>query len=537
MKKFSLKQRLMFLVFSLIIAEGLLIFVAISKSEKLLANLSNMSQKILPATRNLTLIDMHHDGLSARVYQALYYYEMKNTAKLAELQNETKVQSDEFINLLKEVNKITLDKSITDLIKESEPHIEKYSELAKSVVDYANEGNVEKLKQAQVDFFKEFKFLEDSLEVIGKKFEETSAVQNDEGKDIITSVILFSSVGLLLSLIISGFVLVHTQKVFSEVLDDSEEVSNTLTGLIDIVQEESNKVRDASMEQASAIQQSVSAMTEMRSMISQTSNNVKLSLETSQNAIQKTVEGKEIMSRMEQSMNSIQKSNSQLQDLSKVIEDISNKTTIINEIVFKTQLLSFNASIEAARAGQHGRGFSVVAEEVGNLAEMSGHAAKDIEALLEDSRRKVKDTLEVIQSRVNDSNRVSKMAYHAFQEVAVNIEEINKQVLSINEATQQQEIGIQQTNVAMRQVDTTSQGNSESSAMALKQANELKLKSELLKKANSKMSYLIRGKENPITASDIQKHELDFIHNSTSNIPNNSQEVSANDPDFKKFVA
>ena len=51
--------------------------------------------------------------------------------------------------------------------------------------------------------------------------------------------------------------------------------------------------------------------------------------------------------------------------------------------MFKTQLLSFNASIEAARAGQHGRGFAVVAEEVGHLAQTSGKAAEEIRNLLE----------------------------------------------------------------------------------------------------------------------------------------------------------
>lgn len=77
-------------------------------------------------------------------------------------------------------------------------------------------------------------------------------------------------------------------------------------------------------------------------------------------------------------------SNKKITEITKVISEVAAKTQVINEIVFKTKLLSFNASVEAARAGDQGRGFSVVAEEVGNLAKMSGDAAKEISNITEE---------------------------------------------------------------------------------------------------------------------------------------------------------
>ncbi len=68
-----------------------------------------------------------------------------------------------------------------------------------------------------------------------------------------------------------------------------------------------------------------------------------------------------------------------------IIEDIGKETKAIHAIVFETKMLSFNASIEAARAGDHGAGFSVVAQEINSLAEMSGTAAHAIHRLLDES--------------------------------------------------------------------------------------------------------------------------------------------------------
>jgi hypothetical protein len=232
-----------------------------------------------------------------------------------------------------------------------------------------------------------------------------------------------------------------------------------------------------------------------RSGVRKTAQNVKLSLSTSSAAQEKANGGRMTMDRMAAGMKEIQKANSQLQAISKVIEDIHSKTKIINDIVFKTQLLSFNASIEAARAGQHGRGFAVVAEEVGNLADLSGRAAKEIESLLGDSQRQVSSTLRAIDDRVIESNSVSHQAHSAFKEILKQIEEINSQVKSINEATHQQEIGIQQTNTAMRQMDSASQNNTHASSQALITVEKLKMQTNAMTDAMNDLVALVDGGE------------------------------------------
>ncbi|NBX16175.1 MAG: hypothetical protein EBR09_02290 [Proteobacteria bacterium] len=84
----------------------------------------------------------------------------------------------------------------------------------------------------------------------------------------------------------------------------------------------------------------------------------------------------------------LSESSAQLGEIVRIIADISDKSKIINDIIFQTKLLSFNASVEAARAGEGGKGFAVIAEELGHLSMTSTNAAKDIAALFEKSKEK-----------------------------------------------------------------------------------------------------------------------------------------------------
>lgn len=107
-----------------------------------------------------------------------------------------------------------------------------------------------------------------------------------------------------------------------------------------------------------------------------------------------------VMEELTSAMQNILESNERIEKLVKIIEQVAEKTEVIDDIVFKTQLLSFNASVEAERAGEHGRGFAVVAQEVGNLAQMSGVAATEIASIVKNSIREADQVAAENKSRV-----------------------------------------------------------------------------------------------------------------------------------------
>lgn len=125
-----------------------------------------------------------------------------------------------------------------------------------------------------------------------------------------------------------------------------------------------------------------------------------------------------------------QAANTKLGRLVGLIASIKNKTKVIDDLVFESRLLSFNASIEAARAGVHGKGFSVVAEEVGKLASMSGKAADEIRTLLDSSTQECELTssaigvthlnakgAEALADQVNTLNKGAESLHHAIESI------------------------------------------------------------------------------------------------------------------------
>lgn len=558
-KVFSLKLRMFLLIFALLAAQGAVIAVSVTKSNSVLSSLNSVTEKTLPATKLLYTADMYHEEIRAAVYETLAMDSQVSRERLAEVEKDLKGKSSGFVENVKKLKSFSFSNDLKEDIEVLEKSTTQYAETSVRLVEYAVKGKNEEIDSAKAEFNTLYTKLEKNFRNLDKKIDQEVRMTGGQGKDIVKSVVIFSLVGLFFSAIVGFFIFAWTKKSFDQLLQKVAGVSEQVSTLSNAVGDESGKVKDSTVEQSAAIQESVSALSEMSSMIAQTGQNIKLSLETSQGALEKSTEGKQIMDRMSHSMTSIQKANDQLQEISKVIEDIHSKTAIINDIVFKTQLLSFNASIEAARAGQHGRGFAVVAEEVGNLAELSGQAAKDIELLLGDSQRKVKETLEMIQSRVADGNKVSQSAMQAFNEISLNIEEINAQVRSINEATQQQEIGIQQTNLAMKQMDIISQNNTVASTEALQVAQNLETQSAQLRGVMTALFELVGGtrvsevspKEGAsyaekhmsanLSGPKVDQRMEDLIHQiafkkTAPATGGESQGITADDPDFKRAV-
>lgn len=255
--------------------------------------------------------------------------------------------------------------------------------------------------------------------------------------------------------IITGYsrrLAVLLSKALEEIASEVSEVSLTIGSLSRQTEAVSSKFSSSSAESASAITETL-AVTESGKKEGQ--------------------RGQEVATKMVASFDEIRKANARLESIVKIISDIKAKTKIINDIAFETKLLSFNASIEAARAGAHGRGFGVVAQEIGKLALTSGSAAIEIQTLLDSSVATVGEIVETTKDRVVQAKQIS--------------EECDSMFRQMNDA-------LGQINRAMLEMETVTQDHSNSSHEMTSQSALLAGESRTLITAVSKLTLVVSGR-------------------------------------------
>ena len=134
--------------------------------------------------------------------------------------------------------------------------------------------------------------------------------------------------------------------------------------------------------------------------------------------------GRDIVQKLVFGMRKLEKANKQLEEIRQSIHGINSKTRKINHIVSESRLLSFNAEIEAAQAGKFGKGFSVVASEMGNLALSSGAIAGEISHTLHTSLKDVDEYFIQSSSNIKMAKESSTQCLLAFKEVEESLEKI-----------------------------------------------------------------------------------------------------------------
>jgi hypothetical protein len=220
------------------------------------------------------------------------------------------------------------------------------------------------------------------------------------------------------------------------------EVSRNMLKISSETSASSGKLASFSGQQSTSVLESVSSMDEMKAKLTQTVRHTADALRSSEDNFREASDGKIVIEGLRNAMHDIERSYQALEEVNEVVRRIHDKTNIINDIVFKTQLLSFNASIEAARAGQHGRGFAVVASEVGKLAEMSGQAAHEIGKLLDHSTQKVAEIVGSTKDKVASANEMSERCAKVFEGITARAGLVKAMVNSITDAASEQETGI-----------------------------------------------------------------------------------------------
>ncbi|KHF39455.1 methyl-accepting chemotaxis protein [Halalkalibacter okhensis] len=201
--------------------------------------------------------------------------------------------------------------------------------------------------------------------------------------------------------------------------------------------------------------------------IAESSTNV---AELTQNTTMQAEEGNEALQNTINQMNSIQasvsESNTMIQSLSDRSKEISTILDVITGIAEQTNLLALNAAIEAARAGEHGKGFAVVADEVRKLAEQSQDSAKQIFDLIQGIQKDTETSVEkmsLVTSNVNDGMTISHEALAKFGEILSSMRAITPQVQEVSATAEQMAAGVQEVNSTANELALIAKGNSATS--------------------------------------------------------------------------
>ncbi|MFA7669546.1 MAG: methyl-accepting chemotaxis protein [Burkholderiaceae bacterium] len=196
---------------------------------------------------------------------------------------------------------------------------------------------------------------------------------------------------------------------------------------------------------ASNLQQTASAMEEIRSTVSNTTENTMEGAQVVEQNASAATNGAQVMREMAATMSGIRDSST------KISEIIST----IDSIAFQTNILALNAAVEAARTGEHGRGFAVVAGEVRTLAHHSAAAASEIKKLIDTSVSQVQTgaaiageagaAIEAIVASAQRANELLSEIATGAREQSVGVEQIGKAVSDLDDMTQHNAAMVQQT--------------------------------------------------------------------------------------------
>lgn len=290
----------------------------------------------------------------------------------------------------------------------------------------------------------------------------------------------------------------------------------------------SSNLTQSCSQQAEAVQETVAALAEINAMINMAGKHV-------ENSHQMIGEGKEVsnlgqrdLKSLNQGLQETERSIEQLEDIKNIVEQIKQKASVINDIVFQTKLLSFNASVEAARAGQHGRGFAVVAEEVGKLAESSGKASQEIESLLKDSDHKVSSIVEAIKESVNNGNTLTQKVVTNFMSFNEKFVQVEGSIDSITTANEENTKGILEVTSAMDQLNIVTINNEKEAETLSTYANSISSRGQtlfdLVKKIKTQIEA-VRAVGEKKQDEDAQEHHDDH---------DQSQATVAKDHGFKE---
>jgi len=221
--------------------------------------------------------------------------------------------------------------------------------------------------------------------------------------------------------------------------------ANDTVGAVDTLRNRNEKIKEGAIEQAGQASQIAASAEQMSQTIVDIAKNTAIASETSSEAMETAIKGKEVVDGAVDTVNRVHASSKDLSamivKLNERVNQIGNIVTVIKDIADQTNLLALNAAIEAARAGEQGRGFAVVADEVRKLAERTIKAtadiSKEIGAVQTDSSETAR-SMEGASQEVAHATAYMKQAGEFLNHIVDGVRKVSEQVTQIATAVEEQ---------------------------------------------------------------------------------------------------
>ncbi|WP_425915036.1 methyl-accepting chemotaxis protein [Pseudomonas sp. GWSMS-1] len=227
-----------------------------------------------------------------------------------------------------------------------------------------------------------------------------------------------------------------------------QNISDSSTQLASASEELSAVTEDSTRglhQQNNEIEQAATAVNEMTSAVEEVARNAVSTSEASSESNRTAQHGREQVRQTVDSITSladdVTHTAAEVEQLAGQVRDISKVLDVIRSIAEQTNLLALNAAIEAARAGEAGRGFAVVADEVRALAHRTQQSTQEIEQMvsgIQQGTDKAVNAMQTSNSRARSTLDVAKAAGQALEEITAAISQINERNLVIASASEEQ---------------------------------------------------------------------------------------------------